>query len=121
MVSRGTLSAGHARALLSVEDEDARTRLARLIAAGALSVRDAERLAALETGAPRKARVREPSPNTAALEEVLSQAFGTRVEIKERARGGRIVIHFRNHDDFERIYESLTGEETLDYPESTSA
>ena len=117
MVSRGTLTAGHARAVLAVEDEGARLRLARLIATRALSVRDAERLAARETG--RRARPasttlpehgrprRGPSP----------QAFGTRVEIKERARGGRIVIHFRNHDDFERLYESLTGHGTLDYPE----
>ena len=121
MVSRGTLSAGHARAVLAVEDIPARVRLARLIAAKGLSVREAERLAAREPGAGRKARIHEPSPNIAALEEVLSQAYGTRVEIKQRARGGRIVINFRNHDDFERLFEALTGHGTTDCPESMPA
>ena len=121
MVSRGTLTAGHARAVLSIADEDARLRLARLIISKGLSVREAERLAARDPGGLRKARIHEPSPNIAALEECLSEAFGTRVEIRQRARGGRVVIHFRNHDDFERIYESLTGRATLDYPEDTSA
>jgi ParB family chromosome partitioning protein len=121
MVSRGTLTAGHARAVLAVEGDAARMRLARLIAAKGLSVRETERLAARDPAAGRKARIHEPSPNVAALEECLSEAFGTRVEIKQRARGGRIVLHFRNHDDFERLYESLTGRGTLDYPESTPA
>lgn len=121
MVSRGTLSAGHARALLSVEDYDARLRLARLIVEKGLSVREAEQLAAREGAGHRAARIHEPSPNVAAMEESLSESFGTRVEIKQRRRGGRIVIHFRNNGDFERLYESLTGHATDDYPESVSA
>ena len=91
MVSRGTLTAGHARAVLAVEDQGARLRLARLIATRALSVREAERLAARQAAGGRKARIHEPSPNVAALEGSLSEAFGTRVEIKQRSRGGRIV------------------------------
>jgi ParB family chromosome partitioning protein len=121
MVSRGTLSGGHARALLAVEDHAARLRLARLIAAKGLSVREAELLAAREAGGRRVARVHEPSPDVAAFEESLSESFGSRVEVKQRRRGGRIVIHFRNHDDFERVYELLTGRATAEYPESASA
>jgi len=121
MVSRGTLSAGHARALLSVEDYAARLRLAKRIVAKQLSVREAERLAAREGAGRRPARIHEPSPDVAALEESLSESFGTRVEIKQRRRGGRIVIHFRNHDDFERLYESLTGRGTAEYPERIPA
>jgi len=120
MVSRGTLTAGHARALLSVEDEAGRLRLARRIVAKGLSVREAERLAARQAGR-RPVRIHEPSPNVAALEEALSEALGTRVEIKQRSRGGRIVVHFRNHDDFERVYEKLTGRDTAEYPEKMSA
>ncbi len=121
MVSRGTLSAGHARALLGVEDFAARMRLARMIVEKGLSVREAEQLAARQGTGRRVARIHEPSPDVAALEESLSEAFGTRVEIKQRRRGGRIVIHFRNNGDFERLYESLTGRATDDYPESVPA
>jgi ParB family chromosome partitioning protein len=121
MVSRGTLSAGHARAVLTLEDQAARLSLARSAVAKGLSVRETERLAARLAGGQRRARIHEPSPNVAALEESLSEAFGTRVEIKQRSRGGRIVIHFRNHADFERIFEALTGRATLDYPESIPA
>jgi ParB family chromosome partitioning protein len=121
MVSRGTLSAGHARALLSVEDCASRLRLARAVVAKGLSVREAEQLAIRESAGRRAARIHEPSPDVAALEESLSQAFGTRVEIKQRRRGGRVVIHFRNHDDFERIYEALTGRGTAEYPERVPA
>ena len=121
MVSRGTLSAGHARALLGVEDYAARLRLARAIVEKGLSVREAEHLAAREGAGRRAARIHEPSPDVAALEESLSEAFGTRVEIKQRRRGGRIVIHFRNNADFERLYESLTGRATDDYPERVPA
>ncbi len=117
MVSRGTLSAGHARALLAVDQPAARLRLARLIAAKGLSVRDAERLAARRGGRD-EVRVRRPSPDVVLLEESLSRALGARVEIKlRRKKGGKIVIHFADHDEFERLYESLTGRQSADYPE----
>jgi ParB family chromosome partitioning protein len=114
MVSRGTLSAGHARALLSVPHEGARARLARKIIALGLSVRAAERMAAAETsGGPR--RIRPPSPNVVELEENLSKALGTRVEIKPgRKKGGKLTIRYASHEDFERIYEALTGHATTD-------
>ena len=121
MVSRGTLSAGHARALLSVENEGVRARLAKKISAKGLSVREAERLAVREAGT-RATRLHQPSPNVAQLEESLSQALGTRVEIRPgRRKGGRIVIQFTDHDDFERLYESLTGRRAEDYPEKIPA
>jgi len=122
MVSRGTLSGGHARALLAVENGAARVRLANRIAARGLSVREAERLAAREGGAHRPVRLRQPSPNVVQLEEALSQALGVRVEVRPgRKKGGRIVIHFSDHDVFERIYETLTGQAAAEYPEKIPA
>lgn len=121
MVSRGTLSAGHARALLGVDNEGVRARLARKITAQGLSVREAERLVARAAGRPRTTRLRAPSPNVVQLEEALSSALGARVEIKQKRRGGKIVVHFRDHDDFERLYESLTGRSTTEYPEKIPA
>jgi ParB family chromosome partitioning protein len=114
MVSRGTLSAGHARALLALPHEGARARLARKIVALGLSVRAAERMAGAEA-AGRPGRIRQPSPNIVELEENLSKALGTRVEIKPgRKQGGKLTIRYASHDDFERIYEALTGHATTD-------
>ncbi len=121
MVSRGTLSAGHARALLAVEDEAARARLAAKIVAQGLSVRQAEGLAATGGGGRRARRLRTPSPNVVQLEEALSSALGAQVEIKQKRKGGKIVVHFRDHDDFERLYESITGSSTEEYPEKIPA
>jgi len=122
MVSRGTLSAGHARALLMVEHEGARARLAKKIAAKGLSVREAERLAAKEAGTQRTLRLRQPSPDVVELEDALSQALGARVEIRAgRKQGGRIIIHFRDYGDFERLYESLAGHNAAGYAEKIPA
>jgi len=121
MVSRGTLSAGHARALLAVQDDGARLRLARQIVARGLSVRQAERLASRLSARSRAARLRPASPNVVHLEEALSEALGARTEIKQKRRGGKIVIHFRDNDDFERLYEALTGRPTVEWAERIPA
>ncbi len=121
MVSRGTLSAGHARALLAVSDESRRVRLAGSIEKDGLSVRETERLAAHDGRRHKAIRLSQPSPNIVQLEDGLSEALGTRVEVKPKRQGGKIVIHFRDHDDFERLYESLTGRSLLDYPQKIPA
>jgi len=106
MVSRGTLSAGHARAVLAVEDPGRQRALARRIAERGLSVREAERLAARGPSArPR----REPSPQVRRLEGILREALGTRVDVRASGRRGRIVIHFDGPEQFERLFERLTG------------
>ena len=121
MVSRGTLSAGHARAVLAVEDEAARTRLAHRIAQSAMSVREAEHLAAANGGMRRVARLRPASPNIVHLEESLSQALGAKTEIRQKRKGGKIVIHFTDLQDFELLYELLTGRIAAEYVHKASA
>jgi ParB family chromosome partitioning protein len=123
MVSRGTISAGHARALLAVDAEAARLRLAKKVASKGLSVRATEQLASQAAGR-RAERIRQPSPNVVQLEEGLSRALGARAEIKlARSKGGKIVIHFADHDDFERLYELITGTSTTEeeYPQRIPA
>jgi len=116
MVSRGTLSAGHARALLSVQDRERRAGLARRIVEKELSVRKAERLAADGGPAHRAGRIHEPSPNIVQLEHRLSEALGATVEVKPKRKGGKVVIHFTDNDDFERLYELIAGRSAIDYP-----
>lgn len=114
MVSRGTLSAGHVRPLLALPLDAARIRVARKIEKLGLSVREAEALVRREAASPTKPQVREPAPHIVRMEESLSMTLGTKVVIQQKRKGGRVVIHFRTNDDFERLYEALTGRETID-------
>lgn len=121
MVVGGKLSAGHGRALLAVEEPSRRAELAAVVARKGLSVRETERLASRGGRLHQAKVIRRPSPNVVQLEESLSEALGARVEVKSKRQGGKIVVHFRDHEDFERLYECLTGRSTLDYPQKVPA
>jgi ParB family chromosome partitioning protein len=108
---KSTLTAGHARALLPLGDERAQVALGQRIEAEGLSVRDVERLVEQqimhEDSAPAKAAVKRKksrSEQVATLEQELRRALGTKVEIRQSAKGrGRIMIHFQGHEEFERL------------------
>ena len=109
-VAAGVLSAGHARALLGLEDADQQDELAQRIVAEGLSVRATEELVALaqRTGAqPRQPRRTAPqrinAPAAAELAEQLSDVFDTRVRVELGRRKGKITVEFASIDDLERI------------------
>ncbi len=107
-VGAGSLSMGHARALLALSDENAQVRVSREVVAKNLSVRETEAIVrkAAEPEKPRE----EPQKDvhTRAAEEKLRFALGTRVRITRRGKSGRIEIDFQNEDELHRIYEQLT-------------
>lgn len=103
-LSRGRLTAGHARVLLSIDDPDAQLRAAKQIQTREMSVRDAEQLAAVRKGASKPAA---RDPNRAALERQLSTALGTRVRIMPKGRGGRIEIEFYSPEELEGLVDRL--------------
>ena len=113
-VEGGYLSAGHARALLSLEREQDRRRLRDAIVRGRLSVREAEQLAAKladRTTATRKKASRseeELDPDLVRLREQLIGVLACRVQIKplEKTRG-RIEIHYDSLDDLDRLLSIL--------------
>lgn len=109
LVSDGSLSMGHARALLGLESAAAQRELAREIVAKDLSVRETETLVKRRTepAAPPKPAAKK-DPNTRAAEEQLRFALGTPVEIVRARKGGRIQIAFRDEDELNRIYEKIT-------------
>jgi ParB family chromosome partitioning protein len=112
-VAAGTLSMGHARALLGLADAGAQRRVAREAVSKALSVREIEEMVRREH-APKAAPVEDTEkvdPNTRAAEERLRMALGTRVRIRRRGKGGRIEIDFVNEDELQRVYEHLTSRE----------
>ncbi len=106
-VAAGVLSAGHARALLVLEEPVAQEQLAQRIVAEGLSVRATEELVTLSRTTPaaaqRSRRTTEPHPRAAELSGVLSDHFDTRVKVDIGHKKGKIVIEFAGHDDLERI------------------
>jgi ParB family chromosome partitioning protein len=109
-VAAGVLSAGHARALLGLEDRDAQDELAARIVAEGLSVRATEELVALHgrDGEPAKPSRRAPASRITApaitdLADRLSDTFDTRVRVELGRRKGKITVEFASVDDLERI------------------
>jgi ParB family transcriptional regulator, chromosome partitioning protein len=105
-VSRGTLSMGHARALLALPDRSDQRRLAGRIVREELSVRQTERLIASQLSKSAKTPGTEPQkpPHILDLEAKLRHALGTRVSIlQSKTDRGHIVIDFFSNDDFQRV------------------
>ena len=113
----GEITAGHARALLPLGDEQEQVTFCRQIVADGLSVRaveslvqeairlaDAEPLDPAASDARSSKSTRKPRANNMALEQELRAALGTKVDVRQGPKGrGRIVIHFANADEFERL------------------
>jgi ParB family chromosome partitioning protein len=109
-VAAGTLSMGHARALLAVVDEADQRRLARDVIARHLSVRETEFLAKKMAEGAKPAVEPVPRPadvHTRAAEDRLRLALGTRVRIIRQGTRGRIEIDFASEEELIRIFEQL--------------
>lgn len=106
-VAAGVLTAGHARALLAVDDEETQDRLAHRVIAEGLSVRALEEIITVGLGEGEKAKPRRSSkpvaPRLADLESRLGDRFETRVKVALGRSKGRITVEFASLDDLERI------------------
>lgn len=109
MISDGSLSAGHGRALVSIQDEERQTLIARKIVKDGLSVRETEKLAAEKPEQKKKRARKAKDPDVARVEADLKEALGTRVNIKRTGRKGKIEIEFFSRDELERLIEMLAG------------
>ena len=110
------ITAGHARALLALGDQEAMTSLGLRIAAEDLSVRQTEEVVRRFVDAPttteRKAAAAvtgQVDANMAEVEEILSEQLATRVSIQMGAKRGKVVIEFGSPDDLERIVSEIVG------------
>lgn len=109
-VAAGVLSAGHARALLALDEPEAQDRLAQRIVAEGLSVRAVEEIVAVgEPDKPaRKPRANKPvAPALEDLAARLADRFETRVKVDLGRNKGRIVVEFASIDDLERIVRRM--------------
>jgi ParB family transcriptional regulator, chromosome partitioning protein len=105
-IAAGVISAGHARALLAIEDPAGQERLADRVVAEGLSVRAVEELVTVGEPADRPRRQRHPkmiAPKVNDLADRLSDHFDTRVRVELGRAKGKIVIEFATIDDLERI------------------
>jgi ParB family transcriptional regulator, chromosome partitioning protein len=113
-VAAGVLSAGHARALLSLDSAEAQERLANRIVAEGLSVRAVEEIVSLggDETPRRRSRATQPAQPTAPglrrLADRLSDLFETRVKVEVGKHKGKIVIEFASPDDLERIVKAMS-------------
>jgi len=111
MLIEGSLSMGHARAILALPTDDLRNKLANRAMAGRLSVREVERLVKRAISGSEKGK--RPMPIKPAhildLENKLTSELGTRVFIETQKNGqkGKIIIEFYSIDEFDRITEKI--------------
>ncbi|MBT2506682.1 ParB/RepB/Spo0J family partition protein [Streptomyces sp. ISL-98] len=113
-VAAGVLSAGHARALLAVEDSEEQDRLAHRIVAEGLSVRAVEEIVTLMGSRPQSTpKAKGPragarvSPALSGLASRLSDRFETRVKVDLGQKKGKIVVEFASMEDLDRILGTL--------------
>jgi ParB family transcriptional regulator, chromosome partitioning protein len=113
LVAERRLSAGHARSLLALQDEETQRKLAEKIVAQGLSVRQVERMT------KRMTEPRDPAsdteapvdPNVRAAIVEMERVLGTKVRIVEKGdRRGRIEIEYYSGEDLDRIYAAIVGE-----------
>jgi ParB family transcriptional regulator, chromosome partitioning protein len=114
-LAAGVISAGHARALLSLDDPEAQVRLAQRIVEEGLSVRNVEDIVTVgddtTAKAPRRTATRKPvAPALRHLADRLSDVFETRVKVEFGRNKGKIVVEFATIDDLERIVKTMSPE-----------
>lgn len=110
LVYKGVISAGHARAILSIPDEAARIRLAEKIANEGLSVREAENLARLVAAGQSERPARPASPKSfKVVARALRRYLGTNVRVRAGKDKNKIEIEFRSEEELERLSSLLTG------------
>lgn len=113
LVEDGTLSAGHARALLPIGDAGLQLRTARAVIDGALSVRKTEQLVTKTLKKLAEEPAEESKTNElmvdyiAETEDFLSRSLSRRVELEQKRKGGRIILEFYDSDDREALISNL--------------
>jgi ParB family chromosome partitioning protein len=120
MLARGELTAGHARALLPLGDEHEQCEFAKRVTKDSMSVRAIEQavtehirhsdepLSIVDAEGNSRPSPLQPGQHVRDMEEQLKLALGSKVEIKQSAKGrGKITIHFTSNEEFERLRATL--------------
>jgi ParB family transcriptional regulator, chromosome partitioning protein len=109
----GSITEGHARAILVAAGEPARLAVLEEVLTEHLSVRETEARARQANEEPQAGADElisyAPDPDTERIEDAFRQALGTRVRLVRGRRGGRLVIHFFSDDELQGLYEAIVG------------
>jgi ParB family chromosome partitioning protein len=109
LIYNGSLSMGHAKALLSIEGRARQIEAARKIVNKGLSVREAEALSKKTSRMKKKTKILK-DPQISSLEEKLIKSLGTKVRILHKGKkGGKIEIEYYSLEELDRLLEILTG------------
>ncbi|PYT37846.1 MAG: chromosome partitioning protein ParB [Acidobacteria bacterium] len=118
LIREGSLSLGHAKAIMAIPDAATQIKVAEEVARDLLSVRETEERVAGLLGQARKRGRRAPQtrttagdPNVEAAADRLTRALATKVRIVKREEGGRIEIDFYSDEELQRLYEFLVTAE----------
>jgi ParB family chromosome partitioning protein len=107
------ITSGHARAILSLESKEKQKELCALIIKKGLSVREAEALAKRWSEKPKKAtlvkRKGDLESQLGSLQDSLRKYLGTKVQITQKGKRGKIEIEYYSHQELERIVEAILG------------
>jgi ParB family chromosome partitioning protein len=108
MVRKEALSAGHARVLAGLDDQDRQIELARQTVLNGLSVRQLEQLAAKQNEPPKIKPVPKPLPaELTDLEGRMREVLGMRATIAGSVKKGKIILQYYSQDELERLYQAL--------------
>jgi len=112
------ITSGHARAILSLEAREKQKELCALILQKGLSVRETEALAKRFSGKPRREAIsdrrrEELESQLMALQDSLRRCLGTKVQILQKGKRGKVEIEYYSQEDLERIVETILGEQKL--------
>ena len=108
----GDIREGHARALLTLETDEAQEAALAVVLKQGLNVRQSEALVRRLAGEHQERPAPPPpEPQTQALETAFREALGTRVSLTRSGEGGRIVIHFYSEEELDALYERIVGRE----------
>jgi ParB family chromosome partitioning protein len=107
-LAQGKITAGHARALLGIDDKGEQRRVWQRILQAQLNVREAEQLAqGSRKPASRRVVRAKASPDLAAVQDKLRSALGTKVDVVKARKGGRLTIHFYSDEEFDSLLDRL--------------
>jgi ParB family chromosome partitioning protein len=110
-ISKGAITAGHAKALLSLQIESSQLKICDLIIEKGLSVRETENLISAKTQAVNRPAEKK-DPLVVDLETRLQQILGTRVKIKHGKKRGKIQIEYYSSNDLNRILDLILAKKT---------
>lgn len=107
MLAIGELSAGHARALLAIEEEEEQIAWAERVVSEGITVREIELTNRPKQRKTRRRGRRKGDPQVKAMEDLLEMHLGTRVHMTPRRKGGVVSIEYYSNEDLERIIEKM--------------